>query len=164
MSKEKTESLRGQIRDLIVTAVNQEIPLSSIGEIMKEEMQRIKEEIFEKSIQRSVKEQIFREKAIKTLDVIKEVSDSIGNCPMMLRNVRQRKNCLEILCVFYTKGIDIKPEIYTELEERLQVKKKAIDHSMEILYDFISEYYHVSSQNLKKEKLQEFMKEIEKIF
>ena len=171
MSKQKTKSLREEIHDLIIKAMEQGIGFTNLLKMIKEEKDKIDQEKLEQGIERSKKEKEFRNKGLKMFHSLKATySETVSYmmCSRIFRNKRQMNNCLEILCVFYKKETQNIHEVLHELEERLQIKEEAILSSMAILFSYIAHYYGYESfqlkrdEELKRKKLQDFICEIQK--
>ena len=169
MSKEKMEVLRREIHALVVKSQQQEVGFSSLMKMLKEEKDKIAQEELEKRAKRSKEEKIFREKAIKFLNAMKETQNLTERryCSLIFKNEKQKNNCLELLCVFYINGIDDIEKNYLEVHKRLQIQETTVLRSMRILYDYIARYYGYvtwefkNNEELKREKLQDFMEKIQ---
>lgn len=171
MSKEK--QLRQQICELILRSTEQEMMKSDFMKIVSEEWDSVSEELFERTTERSQEEREFREKAVKVFKYLKQsyTENNFGHTRpsmVMFWAKAREKNCLEILCVYYSKGIQDRKEVYSELEERLQIKRESIRTNEKFLYRSIAKYYDITEKEIltdkivQQEKLKDFIEMIER--
>lgn len=172
MCKQKT--LQDEIEEVVRKSIEQGILFSDFTKMTREARNKIKEEMLEERILRSQKEKTFREKAIKAFKSLENIhyptdTRKIKYIPMPMFVTKQRKNnCLEILCVYYVKGVENVEEVYLELEERLQIQRSTIKGAETILYRSLAKYYAYEEEEFLKdkilcqEKLRDFLDMIQK--
>lgn len=166
MSSLKT--IREEVHDLVAKSIEQGIVFSDLVEMLKEENDTIRGKLFEERVIRSDAEKKFREKAIKKLDSIKDMTYQIhGVNTKVFKQKRQINNCLEILCVLYVKGIENDEDSYSELQRRLKLQRQSIQTNIKILNKLVAVYYGYKfeefqkNEALRKEKIKCFIAEIQ---
>lgn len=166
MSSIKT--IREDVHDLIIKSRSQGIVFSDLIKMLKEENGKIREELLEERVRRSDEERMFRKKAIKKLNSMKNMTYQVQGIDIkVFKKEQQINNCLELLCTFYVKGIENDEGSYSEMQRRLEIQKSSIQRTIKVLNKLVAVYYGYKNEEfqkneaLRKEKIESFMAEIQ---